>query len=605
MAQPKDHLSDLDRHVQLLESKVNQLRSALDHWQKWYIDYSALKEEVEQLPTDPPPTEDLRRIRRDFDGTYLTRKEINEIMGKNDLRDTEKIISLLSHRIDYVEQNMNTLQKQLESEENRLAAASVIAHPDAPNDEESGLPITDIVEELDDDDNVVNYRLQSGGDVSSKLLEAFKKAGIEEAVPEKEASSSTSVKEDKPTGKPTPTAVARKTAPESALSRVSPKPKKVVSFTDDTKSAELESERAAAAQKLEEIMKTAKDQEKMDLSDAVYPDNETEEERQLRREMLEYSMSEIGPVVAELQLEEGDFDDEDDWDIDEDEMEDEDDDEDDLGRSQHSVLNADYIKRMQELEKKLGVKSAFAVDRPETKQKADQGVGVISVVKEMPVLEKPASSTPAPAPAPVPVPVKTTKAPKEKKSVSFAPTLDIAPDTAAPPPPAFKAKTPKVDPVSDIVEKVEAVNFDDEEEEEVAPKRVSLFKKERSAASRGPKSPGNGLPPGPNQLPSNLFGSDVTQPAEPTPPVDQTVALEVVERATPAVVAEPDDMDDNALYEAAAIEYARLRNQMIEKQGGFLETRPKENGEVPLDEELGGPKRVSKFKAARLAKLQQ
>jgi unconventional prefoldin RPB5 interactor 1 len=66
-------------------------------------------------------------------------------------------------------------------------------------------------------------------------------------------------------------------------------------------------------------------------------------------------------------------------------------------------------------------------------------------------------------------------------------------------------------------------------------------------------------------------------------------------------------MDDAVLYQAAAVEYNRLRSQLIGKQGGFAQQDgaiDSESGLVPLDEELGGPKRMSKFKAARLTKLQ-
>jgi unconventional prefoldin RPB5 interactor 1 len=39
---------------------------------------------------------------------------------------------------------------------------------------------------------------------------------------------------------------------------------------------------------------------------------------------------------------------------------------------------------------------------------------------------------------------------------------------------------------------------------------------------------------------------------------------------------------------------------MIQRQGGFL--KEEESEVVPLTEEEGGPKKISRFKAARLAK---
>ncbi|KAK3986906.1 Prefoldin subunit-domain-containing protein [Cladorrhinum sp. PSN332] len=605
MAQPKDHLSDLDRHVQLLEGKVNQLQASLSHWQQWYLEYSSLKEEIEELPKEVPPQEELRRIRRDFDGSLLTQKELNEIIGKTDLRDVDQIVGTLSRRLEYVEKNIDTLNKLLETEENRLAAASVVANPDTPNDEESGLPITDIIEELDEDDNVVNYRLQSGSDVAPKIVDALKKAGIQEKdIPETESDINKKQEPEqeatdaKGTGKevqdkPKLNTTSTTPAPDSAAADSSPTTKKSVSFAQDTKPGhgDLEPPKSRAAQRLEEIMKIAKEQEAMDMSTAVMPENESEEDRQMRREMLAYTMSEIGPVVAELQVEEGDLDDDEEtWDMYSDEDEDEnEDDEDDLGRSKHSALNSDYIARMQELEKRLGVQSAFTVDRSQTQppKKQIEGIGQIAVVKDA------VSETPAAAPKI-----------KEKKSVSFATALDIAPDrvskAAAPP---VKSTKPKVDPIGDIVEKTADAQL--AEAPEPTPKRVSRFRKER-AVGVPIEAPATGLvPPGPQQLSAKFVQSRGVIPTEPTPPEDLTIAPAVVERATPAEVPEPDDMDNVLIYQAAAVEYNEKRNKLIQQQGGFVGREFADpDGRVPLDEELGGPKKMSKFKAARLAKLQ-
>lgn len=607
MAQPKDHLSDLDRHVQLLEGKVNQLRASLTHWQQWYLEYSALKEEVEQLPTDPPPYEQLRRIRRDFDSKLLTKKEINEILGKNDLKEPETIINVLSRRMDYVEQNIGTLTDALEKEENRLAAATVIAQPELGTDEETGLPFTDIIEELDADDNVINVRLQTGGDAESKIIEALKKAGInKDEIPETEADipqnqelASAAAREEEAKEAPVPVPPTTATSLRAAApADISPMTKKSVSFADDTKAGHIDAEPpmsqpplSRAAQTLERIMQKAREQEAMDLSSAVIPENESPEEAQLRREMLEYSMSEIGPVVAELQLED-DYSDEDEDDITwngtgfEDEDDEDDDGEDDLGRSSGSVITSDYMKRMQELEKRLGIQSAFTVDRSETKpKKQDEGIGRISVVGE--------STSPSAVP---------TVGPQERKSASFASGLD-APEDAPPTVASAKSTTRKIAHVGDIVEK--AVDVEDEPEEpeepEEPPKRVSRFKKERASTAPG------SLPRGPHQVPASLVETRSTPQAEPTPPEHQTLASTVVERPVAADPTEPDEMDDALLYQEAAVEYNRLRNQLIQKQGGFTqqeEVLDSETGQVPLDEELGGPRRMSKFRAARLAKLQ-
>ncbi|KAK4141829.1 Prefoldin subunit-domain-containing protein [Dichotomopilus funicola] len=610
----KDHLSDLDRHVQLLEDKVNKLRASLTHWQQWYLEYSSLKEDIEQLPRDPVPLEQLRRLRRDFDSPLLTQKELYEIMGKgDDLRTVDKIVATLARRMEYVEQNIGSVEKLLEVEERRLEGAITVAQPGGGVDEESGLPLTDIIEELDEEGNVVGFRLQGGAEVGPGIVEALGKAGIregdlpEEILEEEEgggelmkglAALGVGEKKEQTSSIAGPSSGAAAAAP--AADEPAPR-KKSVSFAEDTKTGDEEAETApsVAAQNLERLMQKAREQEAMDLSTAVIPDNESAEENQLRREMLEYGMSEIGPVVAELQLEEDYSGDDDDMDwlgSDDEGFEDEDTDddaEDDLGRSTRKVVTSDYVKRMQELEKRLGVQSAFTVGAKETEsKKQDEGIGRIAVVAEPSSSAAEASTAPA--------------ASKGKKSVSFASTLDIAPETVPQPAPEVKSKERKIAEVGDIVEKVTTTEEEEEtlKDPEEPPKRVSRFKKERAGASSSSAS----FPPGPQQLLATFGASSTRSVPEPAPPEDTTLANTVVERASAAEPAEPDDMDDAMLYQAASVEYNRLRNQLIQKQGGFAQQEAtvldSESGRVPLDEELGGPKRMSKFKAARLAKLQ-
>ncbi|KAK3336539.1 Prefoldin subunit-domain-containing protein [Cercophora scortea] len=609
MAQTEDHLSDLDRHVQLLEQKVDELRASLTHWQQWYLEYSALKEEVENLPTGgPPPRKELARIRRDFESDLLTKKEVNEIFGKNDLKEVDQITSVLSRRLDYVEKNIETLQKLVEAEENRLAAAVVIAHPDGGTDEETGLPITDIIEELDEDDNVVRSRLQTGSDAEPRVVEALKKLGIHD-IPETKAdlhqtpapTPSAPAEDAEQAGRPSPAVTsAQRLALNGTPDQESPKARKSVSFSEDTKEGH-EAEQPtqsldAGARRLQKLMETAKALEAMDMSKAVIPEGESPEDSELRRQMLEYSMSEIGPVVAELELDE-DYSDEDmEWDETEEE---DDDDEDSLGRSQHTVITDDYIKRMQELEKRLGVKSAFTVQRPEQTNGIPEsdGIGRISVVGK--------TSSPTEAVQP------PTAAPrkKEKKGVRFAPELDIAEEKKVQPAPKLVPRSPAPSTVVDIVEKAtssaaqEAEEADEEEEPEARPKRVSRFKKERKMGVPMSASSVATLPPGPHQLPATFFNTTPSEPiTAPTGPEGQTLASTVIERTPSSQPKTPEDIDDDLLYQAAAVEYNRLRNRIIQREGGF--NKKEELEIVPLDEEEGGPKRVSKFKAARLARSQ-
>lgn len=591
MAEPKDLLSDLDKHIQNLQARVTQYHASLTHWQKWYLEYSTLHEEVEQLPKDAVARKELARIKRDWDGEIITKKEVNEIFGKNDLKDPDAILGVLSRRLDYVERNIEQLQKLLSDDETKLSAAVVVANPDPGTDEETGLPLTGIIEELDDDDNVVSYRLQTGAEAGSKIADALMEAGIgdiaqDEAELEKV---NAATKENQPAtasppvAEPQPSAEA--TRPKGLKKRVSfaddaPTPsvpdaepssptteKKRVSFADDTKpghriakspkaAISKEAQREAAiskeAQRVQELMRTARESEAMDMSQAVIPDNESAADSALRRDMLNY-MQEINPVVAELEILDVDDDDDDDvWE----ETDLETDDEDELGRSKHSVISDDYIQRMKELEQRLKSQSAFA---------------------------GPVAAEPAP-PTSIVKSKSPTAAPKEPKSVKFASKLDIAEEKSRP-----------QAPVRDIVEN----DSPDDEEEEEQPKRVSRFKKERAAAA-AKSGAVSSLPPGPLQIRSKIVDdTPAVEVAEPAPPEGQTLASSIVERKPRAAPREPDDMDDVLLYQAASVEYNRLRNRMIQQQGGFLKVE--EQPTLPLDEgEIGAP-RVSKFKAARMA----
>ena len=79
------------------------------------------------------------------------------------------------------------------------------------------------------------------------------------------------------------------------------------------------------------------------------------------------------------------------------------------------------------------------------------------------------------------------------------------------------------------------------------------------------------------------------------------MAPAIVERDVPLDSAqEPDDLEPHLVHQEVATEYHKMRNRMIQRQGGFA--RGDESEIVPFTEEEGGPKKMSRFKAARLAK---
>jgi unconventional prefoldin RPB5 interactor 1 len=627
MASVRDHFLDLERHRRQLEENVEKLRKAITHWRMCDADYEELKEEVEAI-SGSPSRPDLDRICDEFEGHVITSKEVKEIFGEQAVKTKTQIVSILSRRIDYVSKNVETLEKQLQAAEEKYEKASIVVNPDVM-DKDSGLPITDIIEELDDDDNITSFRLQRPGDSTSAIREALEKAGVKdlpetekqlpghvEELPEDEHSPmedqpSELVQEAESQGASETEAASTTMDVDSA----DPPAKKGVSFAEDTKPGHDlngEVQRYRARDHLEQIMKEAKEQE-APLSDPVIPEDESEEDAELRREMLRYGMTDIAPIVAELEIDEGTGSelDEDGYSLDDDDdfedYDEDDEDEDEHGRTKSRVVDDKYRKRMQELEARLGIKSSRQIE--EEAEKRAMAAGSIPEEGIARIAVQPApSSQPAPKAQPTKSSIKdggqAAQEPKPaKKGVKFASALDIAPETDTAQAPASaepqEAKEPYVDPMkSTIVERSPAAQ--PAAPTSGAPKKASRFKKARTTAPNpGPaETQLPTRPKGPAEAPARFLDQEVR--TAPTGPDGKTLAGTVVERDMPPGAVEPDEFDATLLHQEAAVEYHRMRNRMIQKQGGFV-AGEEEAIEYPEDEETGG-KRVSRFKAARLGR---
>lgn len=627
MASIKDHFLDLERHRRQLEENVEKLRKAITHWRMCDADYEELKEEVEAI-SGPADRADLDRICDEFEGQVITSKEVKEIFGEQTVKPKAQIVNILSRRIDYVSKNVETLEKQLQAAEEKYEKANIVANPDVM-DEDSGLPITDIIEELDEDDKILSSRLQRPGDSTSAIREALEKAGVKE-LPETEKELQADVEElsddegtsmkDEQNGlieeAQNPGRPESNAAPTSMdIDSAEPPTKKGVSFAEDTKPGhELNGldQRSRTRDHLEQVMKEAKVQE-APLSNPVIPEGESDEDAELRREMLRYGMTDIAPIVAELEIDEGTGSelDEDEYSFDEDDGfedgEDDDEDEDEHGRTKSRVVDDKYRKRMQELEARLGIKSSRQIEEEEETKAAgsipEEGIARIAI-------QPAASSQPAPtSQSPTSQPAKSSmkggneaaQEPKPaKKGVKFANALDIAPEaeTKSAPAPA-EPKEPYVDPMrSTIVERSPAAQ--PAAPTASAPKKTSRFKKAR-ATEPTPSPAETQLPvraKGPAEAPARFLDQEVR--TAPTGPDGKTLAGTVVERDMPSDAVEPDEFDATLLHQEAAVEYHRMRNRMIQKQGGFVAEK-EEAIEYPEDEDTGG-KRVSRFKAARLGR---
>lgn len=605
MAQPiKDSFLDLERHRQLLEENIEKLRKTLRHWQMWEAEYEGLKEEI--LSVKPTPDLDhLVAISQTYEGELVTKKEIEDILGLKTSRTSEQVINILDRRMDYVQQNVRTIEKQIATFEDKLTAATIISTPEVRNEE--GLPITEIQEELDNDDNIISSKLSTPGSAKPQLLEVLEKAGITD-LPEievKSVGSSMATQEPPPTPDDTSSSRMIPVLEQNAAS------KKNVMFADNPESApqiQAQTQNSKQAKRVQEIMSRAK-QDEVPTEAPVIPVDESPEDAALRRQMLQYGMSEIGAVVAELDVEDGS-----DWSEEDYDDEDSSDEEDEYGRSTGRVVDDELRRQMIALEERLGLRMMENIgNKASHYDVVEEGIGRVTINGQE---ETPSSKSVAEQTNDTIKQAKENEPPKSvnkpaKKSVKFSDELDISP---APEPPVVTPKILKMAPVSDIVERSAP-----KEVTSLAPqKKASRFKTSRTApttkadtpnpiSSTKPKSPLPLYPatpttPKPYSTPIEFTPATNTTKTIPTGPEGKVVAPSIIERDVPLniEVPEPDAFDPQLLNQEVATEYHKMRNRMIARQGGFM--KEDESEIVPFTEEEGGPKRVSRFKAARLAR---
>lgn len=582
-------IADIERHRLLLEENIKQLRKAIQHWQTWDAEYEALKEEVDSVATGG--SKELERIKNDFDGELIDQKEIDEIFGRQKPKTRSQIVNVLDRRIDYVTKSLESLGKQLEAAEDSYANATVVSEPD--DADEGGQPVTEILEELDEDDNVLSFKLNTPGQALPHIQETLDKVGLKDFLEEDKGTNKVSPEQEAQKDKKPAAQIAQPKAPaqRKPSSQHEAAPKKAVSFVDEQTldADEPKPEMSRKAKRVEHIMKNAKEQENISKTAPVVPEDEDEDEAALRKDMLKYSMGEVGAVVAELELEEGDSDD---YEFDyTDEDDEDDDDEDKYGRTKQRVVTDDYRQRMLELEKKLGIKSRFT--DAAAAEDEDEGLGSGSDderIGRIVVSQNPAPGVSALKPTPTKSSIKERQGgdSEGKKGVRFADNLDIAPEDEAVATTAPK-KEDLVEPLSDVVERSSGPGTS----EPKPARKPSRFKKARNETSDSP-----GVIKGPLDAPAKFLDQQDSQPL-PTGPDGTTLADKLVEREATSGPVETGDFDSSAFHEVAD-EHQRLRKKFIERQGGFL--KEDESPIKPLDEADGGPERMSRFKAARLSR---
>ncbi|KAK0516417.1 hypothetical protein JMJ35_001020 [Cladonia borealis] len=593
MAGIRDSFVDLERHRLQLEQNVSKLRASLRHWQQWELEYEGMKEDVLALADGDTPV-DSESLREDpsqgflnkSNDILLTPKERKSLLvdDKGISRDKQQVLGLLSRRIDYVQRNITSVSSMLQAAEEKYAASQVLSQPEVRNEE--GLPFTEILEQLDEEDNVISSTISKPGETGPQLMEALRKAGINELpkdsdkLEEPDSQSDKSHKEqtvlidaknsmESPAGKdqkivePHRTNVSPLKSSTNDSQKRSKGPQKNVSFADDTK---VNSNHNTIAPKSRSPARNTMSNQSLrnnpprvskvlgkevgqmspmatverkaeTVTEApftpVIPTDESPEDAVLRRQMIQYNMEEIGAVVAELDLDEEGMS----YSDDEDEDEDEDypnenssveEDEDQFGRTRRPVLTDDYMAEMRALEKRL----------KNVGPNAEVGnLAAVNGQKE----EHPSSDTNQPN-ATHEVPIRDPK-----KGVRFAPSLDVQ---SSPPPPTINPS---------------------------------------------PQSPPTTLPtPPPTPSPTPILSSIVIERPY-TPSTDDPTTT-----TNPPI--EPDEYDPALLQQEVATSYHKMRNRMIARQGGFMAQSEEEKAQVPLSEAEGGRKKVSRFKAARLGK---
>lgn len=586
MGVPTNNFHELERQRRELEANTLKLQESLYHWRTWEAEYDGLKEEIDDLDENAS-TVDFLRIGRDFGGDLVNEEEVKVILGAKQgvTRSKEQVVSLISRRIDYVKENVKTIEKRLLTAENQLSGLDAVGQ--APPVTDPQLPMTEIMEELDGEGNIVSSSTQTPGSEAPELLNILKRVGAEvpDTQQDTEAETQQSKVEEVENSRPDEKKEEEKVASTPKETTTSPQ-------APETQPGPTTFTSEARPEIPEEHLVTEVD--------------ESPEDAALRREMLEYGMNEIGAVVAELELDENGSD------VSYDDgygTYDEDEEEDEFGRSTGSVLSEDYHKQMRELEERLGAKGMW-----------NMGKDTATLPDEM-QYDLDQADEPAP------------RKEKSKKKVAFADDLDIAP--AAEPPSTEKRSLPPQQPdvptMSDaIIERAEPAAKTPAPAE--APKKTSRFKSARkNALSSEPttptpatnisfrppevrstarkSNPSPSLPlfpakpaePKPFSQPiADVFAHEKPPISEPQPPQDKILADKLVERDIKegsAPAPEADEIEDNIHRKEVASEFYRMRNRMIQQNGGFMNNEPET---VPLDED--DAPRVSKFKAARMNK---
>ena len=338
------------------------------------------------------------------------------------------------------------------------------------------------------------------------------------------------------------------------------------------------------------------------MKNAKIPNNESPENASLRSQMLKYNMNQVSSIVAEIDLDDAHS--EGSWTSSEDEDDDgalqdatrtpdEDEDEDEHGRTTRKMVSEQYIKEMEALQKRLGAVPIMNVGpkQPNT----DELSAILAAEAAVDDNLEPTGPT-------------LIGSQPTAKSIPYGPKLHMQESPVALAP----SKPPDIG------------------------KKISRFKQARSTNSSVRASPSQIFSAPPEQKKNIVSNTDILEQKPPSSNPSTTSLLEapakgflkpskgtasnvphgdVLERNTPlssssvmapstAPALNPPKEDDPS-FTARQLndEYHRLRNRMIYREGGFLQSEEeKEENDDLYERKDGSGKKVSRFMAARLGR---
>jgi unconventional prefoldin RPB5 interactor 1 len=635
-----------------LEQNISKLRRSLQHWQTWEIEYEGLREEIASLPSGSN-SKDVLAIARDFGAELVDDKELQMIVRDGSCPRTQaQVVDLLAKRLDYVSRNTRSIEKQLSDAQRKRNALLLAQEPDYRDD--AALPLTDITEELDYEGNILSTKLETPASTAPQLLEVLKKAGVKDLVEQDGIVTAAKKPSNGSEGRQIEVpwewnqVTKRATNDEAAISEhlITSHVNEERQVGNDSMVNNYQSERKKDAQEEDtrsyKTLATGRLESTDDLSTyasigsvptdsrtteaaimeededqliAIGNPDDTPEEAALRREMVQYGLGEVGAIVAELELEDNgsvisydedqaalslDSDFDDDLDL-------EDESEDEHGMVKNPVMSRKYLEKMKELEEKHGIKGMQNLG-PDTTRLPKE---IQNELGKLPAAEATRKATLARMAESKAASKSTTiqreKGPrKPQKKVAFADDLDIAPETTS----KLLTDVPKcrpgglslVDPVKDSIVERQASSKPVAIRQSIDPatsKKPSKFKAAREATPQTPL-----LPPSPTSI---LLPQPPKKGPQSSVPPHKIHAESIIERdiTTKPTAPDSDDVDEAIHRQEIAGEYYKLRNRMIQRQGGFVGDGEADNyGEeitpLPMIDEDGRERKISRFKAARL-----